>query len=205
METRKRADVTGRMDIVLRFRIEMLDISPVIWRRIEVPGDYSFWDFHVAIQDAMGWTDSHLHSFEIEDARLGRVEIGIPDPDFDNHSIAGWKRKLSRHFRKPGDQLVYLYDFGDSWRHLVTLESLSLAETGLSYPRCIGGARKCPPEDCGGLSGFEEFLEIIADTTHEEHEATLEWCGGAFDPDGFDQRAIRFDDPAERLKDMLRG
>jgi hypothetical protein len=188
---------------VLRFKVELFEISPPIWRRIEVPGDYSFWDLHVAIQDAMGWTDSHLHAFEIEDAKLGRAEIGIPDSEAKTPVITGWKRKLNKHFKNPGDHLIYEYDFGDSWRHSIVLESLSLAETGIRYPRCVEGAGKCPPEDCGGPPGFEEFLEVITDPGHEDHEDIMEWCGGSFDPDEFDPKAVQFDDPAERLKALF--
>ena len=186
------------MSKVLRFKVELLEISPPIWRQIEVPGDYSFWDLHVAIQDAMGWTDSHLHAFEVQDAKQGYVEIGIPDPDSEATVVAGWKRKLDRHFKAPGDQVTYEYDFGDSWRHSVVLEAVSLADPGSEYPRCVDGARRCPPEDCGGPFGYEEFLEIIADSKHEEHDDTLLWCGGSFDAEEFDPKAVQFDDPAER-------
>jgi len=187
------------MSNVLRFRIELLEISPPVWRRIEVPDDYSFWDLHVAIQDAMGWKDSHLHAFEVIDT----IEIGIPDPDGETTVIAGWKLKLRKHFKSPGDKLVYEYDFGDSWRHSVLLEAVSLAEPGSQYPQCLEGARKCPPEDCGGPPGFEDFLGVISDPNHVEYKDTLRWCGGSFDAEEFDPKAVRFDDPTERLKTVL--
>ncbi|MFH2053020.1 MAG: plasmid pRiA4b ORF-3 family protein [bacterium] len=187
------------MPNILQFRIELLEISPPIWRRIQVPADSSFWDLHVAIQDAMGWTDSHLHAFELDDPKKGRCEIGIPDEDAMVPVIAGWKRKLTRHFKTPGDVMFYEYDFGDDWRHAVLLEAIALPEPGVEYPRCTAGARRCPPEDVGGVGGYEEFLEAIADPDHEEHDSYLEWCGGAFDPEEFDPAAVRFDDPYERL------
>jgi len=191
------------VDGVLKFKVALLDLSPPIWRELEVPGDYSFWDLHVAIQDAMGWTDSHLHAFEIDDSRLGRVEVGIPDPDGGDSVIAGWKRKLSKDFKNPGDECVYEYDFGDSWRHSVVLERTEQAVRGATYPRCVDGARNCPPEDCGGPFGYEEFLEAVNDPSHENHEAMLEWCGGSFDSEEFDPKAVQFDDPSERLKTLL--
>jgi hypothetical protein len=183
---------------VLRFKVELLEISPTIWRRIEVPADYTFWDLHVAIQDAMGWTDTHLHAFEIQDAKRGNIEIGIPDPDSEVPVIAGWKRKLSRHFKAPGDSVVYEYDFGDSWRHSVLLEAVSLADSDADCPRCVDGARKCPPEDCGGPFSYESFLQAITDPNHDEHESMLRWVGGSFDPEEFDPRAVAFDDPVAR-------
>ena len=191
------------MTRVLRLKVELLEIAPPIWRRIEVPGDSTFWDLHVAIQDAMGWADSHLHMFEIRDAGRKSVEIGIPDPDFESGVVAGWTRPLSKHVKKPGDRLVYEYDFGDSWRHSVVLEAVSSAEPGVRYPRCLDGARKCPPEDCGGVPGFEDFLEAIADPDHDEHESMLTWCGGSYDPEDFDPAAVWFDDPRLRLETVL--
>lgn len=113
------------MPNILQFRIELLEIAPPVWRRIQVPGDYSFWDLHVAIQDAMGWTDHHLHAFELDDPKKGHCEIGIPDDEALVPVIAGWKRKLTRHFKTPGDVVIYDYDFGDDWRHAVLLEAIA--------------------------------------------------------------------------------
>ena len=185
---------------IFQFKIELLDISPPIWRRIQVPEGYTFWDLHVAIQDSMGWTDSHLHAFRIYGPGNDIVEIGLPDPYSERDVTPDWELKLSKHFRAPGDRMEYEYDFGDSWRHSVVLEEVSPAEPGAKYPRCIEGERNCPPEDVGGPPGFEGFLEAIADPGHEEHEDLLEWCGGSFDPDDFNSDEVEFDDPGERLK-----
>ena len=77
---------------------------------------------------------------------------------------------------------------------------ISLASQGVEYPCCVDGERNCPPEDCGGAPGFEEFLKAIADPNHEAHEGFLEWCGGSYDPDEFDPKVIEFDDPKDRLE-----
>ena len=190
------------MSTILQFKVELLEISPPIWRRIQVPKEYTFWDLHVAIQDSMGWTDTHLHAFEIDDPKKGRAEIGIPDPDGEANVIPGWKRKLNKHFTAPGDQLVYEYDFGDSWRHSVLLEQVSLMEPGVRYPCCVGGERKCPPEDCGGPPGFEVFLEAIMDSGSGEYVELREWYGGSYDPADFDSGDVKFDDPKERLESL---
>ena len=79
-------------------------------------------------------------------------------------------------------------------------EGMESAEDGLTYPRCVSGARRCPPEDCGGVHGYAEFLRTIADRNHPEHESTLQCAGGTFHPDAFDPRAVVFDDPRKRRK-----
>lgn len=191
---------------VLQFKITLKDTKPPVWRRIQIPGDYSFWDLHVAIQDAMGWLDCHLHEFEIFKTRKRHLEyVGIPDDEFPSGQeiLPGWEIPIRRLFTTGIRQATYSYDFGDGWEHTVLWEKTVPKETGVDYPRCIGGRRKCPPENCGGTGGYRHFLKVISDPNHEEHESTLEWVGGSFDPDDFDPRSIQFDDPAWRLKDTL--
>ena len=91
---------------------------------------------------------------------------------------------------RPKDRFVYEYDFGDSWRHIITVEKVLERQSGVRYPQVVAGKRACPPEDCGGVWGYQEFLEAIRDPEHPEHEAMLEWVGGAFGPEGFDLRAV---------------
>ena len=190
---------------VYHFKITLKGIKPLICRRIQVPETYSFWDLHVAIQDSMGWTDSHLHNFEIINPSTRRKEeIGLPDDDFrENKMFPGWKRKIANYFSTRNDKANYIYDYGDHWEHSVKLEKILIREPGIEYPVCTGGARACPPEDCGGPPGYEDFLEAIMDPSHESYEETLEWVGGDFDPEEFDIEDIVFDDPKERLKNAL--
>ena len=193
---------------VYQFKITLRGIRPPIWRRIQVPANYTFWDLHVAIQDAMGWFDSHLHAFEVVNPKTGFVEeIGIPDEDFDwgdRRTIAGWKRKISRYFNEENAKARYVYDFGDDWVHTVTLEKILPSDKDARYPQCIAGKRACPPEDCGGIWGYEELLEIISNPEHEQYEEMIEWLGDEdFDPDYFDRTEVQFYDPKERLKYAL--
>jgi hypothetical protein len=185
----------------LRFRIELRDISPPIWRRIDVPGDYSFWDLHVAIQDAMGWCDYHLHAFRSpESGGSDSLEIGIPDDNefmTGRRTIAGWEVPVSSRFDKAGQSMVYEYDFGDGWIHDVVLEKIIPCDAPQRVG-CVGGERACPPEDCGGNWGYQAFLEAVADPRHEEHEDMMRWIGGEFDPEAFDPAKVSFDDPKER-------
>jgi hypothetical protein len=187
---------------VFQFRIRLKEIDPEIWRRIEVPGGYTFWDLHVAIQDAMGWQDRHLHAFRVLDPDNGeKVEIGIPDEEEFEDGVefkAGWEISIAHYFRKAGDKAEYEYDFGDGWVHEIALEKTTGIDPEARYPRCLAGERACPPEDCGGPYGYEELLEILSDKLHEQHEGMMEWLGDRFSPDEFDPKRVRFDDPKKR-------
>ena len=189
---------------VYQFKVRLEGIKPLIWRRIEVPASYSFWDLHVAIQDSMGWLDYHLHAFHISNPDTGEVqEIGIPDDDrFDDDPVClpGWELPISAYFRKKGDRADYEYDFGDGWEHKIVLEKILDKVPKTKYPRCTGGARACPPEDCGGIGGYENLLEVIRDPSHEEYESTMEWLDMEFDPEHFDPKEVGFDNPKKRWK-----
>lgn len=194
------------MKQIYQFKITLKDIEPPIWRRIHVPETYTFWDLHVAIQDVMGWLDYHLHEFEMIHPATGMtVNIGIPDEDFDldTEILPGWKQKIADYFSIENSKAEYIYDFGDNWIHEIKLEKILPQERGIKYPLCIDGKRACPPEDCGGTWGYENFLKIIMDPRHERYEELLEWVGGEFDPEHFDVREVHFDNPKKRLKMVL--
>ncbi|ODS41191.1 hypothetical protein BEH94_09650 [Candidatus Altiarchaeales archaeon WOR_SM1_SCG] len=191
---------------VYQFKITLKGTKPPVWRRIQVPETYSFWDLHVAIQDAMGWEDYHLHQFEIADPSTGmKIEIGIPEEGYGEYgnTIPGWKRKISGYFSMENKSADYVYDFGDYWEHRILLEKILPGEKDINYPVCIKGKRACPPEDCGGTYGYEEFLEAIKDPEHEEHDEMLNWIGEKFDPEYFDPGDVCFDDPGERRRTAL--
>ncbi len=199
----------ARRKLALQFKIELLDIEPMIWRRIEVPSTYSFWDLHVAIQDAMGWLDYHLHEFSIKPPRKrNHVFIGIPDEEDDHlHEVLpGWELPVGRYLASPGDECSYSYDFGDNWRHLVVLEGVHLQEKDVKYPICTDGERACPVEDCGGVPGYYRLIEILADAEHEEHEGMLAWLQGhaknyhPYDPARFEPTRVEFWNPKKRLQ-----
>jgi len=191
----------AKFERVYQFKIALEGISPPIWRRIQVPETYTFWDLHVAIQDAMGWLDCHLHEFEVSVPSTGtKVKIGIPDEEFGRPILPGWEKKITQYFLKENDKAGYCYDFGDGWSHKVELEKILPREKDVNYPRCIEGKRACPPEDCGGVSGYEELLSVMKDKPHERYEEMVEWLGGEFDPERFDPKEVKFDDPAKRLR-----
>jgi Plasmid pRiA4b ORF-3-like protein len=193
-------------NIIFQFKIALNDIEPPIWRRIQVPYNYSFWDLHVAIQNAMGWFDSHLHVFHLKGKNSRKiVEIGIPsDDDFeDMELLLGWEEPIADHFYLPGETSLYEYDFGDSWVHEILLEAILLKEKKIKYPKCIAGQRACPPEDCGGTSGYNSIVEILKDPKHEEYESIVEWLSdryGKYNSENFDYKKVKFDNPAKRLE-----
>lgn len=193
-----------KFEKVYQFKVTLEDTKPPIWRRIQVPETYTFWDLHVDIQDAMGWTDSHLHEFEIKNPADGeKVRIGIPNEDYGDEVIPDWKRNISDFFSEKNPKAYYIYDFGDSWEHLIQLEKILVKEKNVDYPICIDGRRACPPEDSGGVWGYEEFLKAIRNPKHTEHKEMLEWIGGEYDPEHFDVKEVKFIDPDKRRRDAL--
>ncbi|MFH1367958.1 MAG: plasmid pRiA4b ORF-3 family protein [Elusimicrobiota bacterium] len=191
---------------IFQFRISLDEIRPTIWRRIQVPSSYSFWDLHVAIQDAMGWLDCHLHEFQIKDHISGnKAYIGIPDEDSDlmtgRKTLEGWKEPIAEWFSFEHNTAKYVYDFGDDWKHNIELEKIMPCEENVKYPRCIGGECACPPEDVGSVSGYFELIEIMKIPSHPGHKEMVEWIGNDnFDPAQFDLKEVKFDDPDERFK-----
>ena len=191
-------------DYVHQFLVVLGETDPLVWRRIQVPPVYSFWDLHVAIQDAMGWEDRHLHEFQLFDDDVRQtVAIGIPtDMSSPDRPIApGWTVSLSKYFEpRRGRRLPisYLYDFGDGWEHVLIHEGFEPLRSSQKYPRCVAGERRCPPEDCGGVRGYAEFMKAIANSKHPRHAELTEWIGGAWTADAFEPRRVKFDDPQKR-------
>ena len=196
-----------RFNQVYQFKITLKGIKPPVWRQIQVPETYTFWDLHVAIQDVMGWEDYHLHEFEMMNHFTGKkVRIGLPHEDYDwsRETLPGWKQKIAEYFSMKTRLAIYTYDFGDNWEHIIKLEKIIPREVNTEYPVCMAGERACPPEDCGGPWGYEEFLRIIRNPKHKEHKEMLEWIGGEFNSEHFDPKKIKFDDPDKRKKAELK-
>ncbi len=163
-------------------KVTLLGVQPPVWRRILVPAAIHLGDLHRVLQVAMGWTGSHLHVFCIGKAKFGTLPPeGEKDPEID----WGDERTVTLQGLGPGAEFLYEYDFGDNWKHRVKVEGAAPA-TSLPAPPCIGGARACPPEDCGGRSGYAELLDALADPGHERHGEIRDWLGRDFDPEAFD-------------------
>jgi hypothetical protein len=195
--------------IVLQFHIELLEIEPFVWRCIQVPAKYNFWDLHVAIQDAMGWLDYHLHAFRVKLPRKKKIiEIGIPIEEeyYDEPTTPGWEILITDYFKEPGNLAPYMYDFGDGWHHDVLLEGILLKDKDAKYPRCIAGERACPPEDCGGVLGYYELIDVLKNSKHPDYQGHVEWLKShaknyhPYNPDYFDPEEVEFSNPKERWK-----
>jgi hypothetical protein len=164
---------------VHRLRILLSESDPPIWRAVEVPSDIRLERLHYIIQAAMGWCDSHLHQFTVgnECTADPEAEEGVRDEmTVRLHQIASEK----------GSSFLYVYDLGDDWQHEVTVEAVEPRVDATTHARCTGGARACPPEDCGGIPGYEDLLRVLRDPLDDEHAAMWELVGSRFDPEMFD-------------------
>jgi len=190
--------------LMLQYLIVLAGSEPLVWRRIRVPAWYSFWDLHVAIQDAMGWLDMHLHEFRVLDPRSGTLmTMGIPDPDgWDDRSVvAGWAEFPLDYAVGQPPPIQYRYDFGDDWQHAVVFEGFEQAPGRRKVrPECIGGGGACPPEDSGGVHHYAEIIRALADPAHPQHSNFADWVEGPIDPTRFSIDEVHFDDPEERWK-----
>ena len=163
---------------IAHLKVTLDEVEPTVLRRIEVPLAIRLDRLHLALQAALGWTNSHLYEF-----RARNTGWGIPDPDFGGGPLDARKARLVDVVEDVGVRsLKYLYDFGDGWEHTVRIERITDAVAGVAYPRLTEAVGRCPPEDVGGPWGYGAFLEAIADPDHEEHEERLTWVGGNFDP-----------------------
>lgn len=180
-------------DEIAILRIELIDIEPLIWRRIAVRASTNLQTLHRIIQASMGWFDQHLWEFTV-----GGAIYGIPDPEehFADRPVQRANMvKLAKLIGQGVTELSYVYDMGDDWRHRLIIECLKPAERGTLYPAFLGGERCCPPEDCGGIPGYYAFLDVIAAPdggkgSRKKKEA-LGWHGGPYDPDDIDEQQIR--------------
>ena len=139
----------------------------------------------------MGWTNSHLHQFEIDGVRYGDPELLMEGFEDETPPVNSLRTKVSKILPKDGKRFHfdYEYDFGDGWEHEILFEGCLRAEKGSRYPLCLEGQRACPPEDVGGPYYYPEYLEALADPDHERHEEFMEWSG-PFDPEKFDAEAV---------------
>jgi hypothetical protein len=168
-------------EFIYQVKITLRGSKPPIWRRLLLPNTISLYQLHQIIQIAMGWNDSHLHQFIINEKYFG-----VPSPD-DWRPVKDERRyTLNQVAPSQKSRFIYEYDFGDSWEHEILIEKIQPLELGVKYPICIKGKRACPPEDIGGIWGYMEFSEAMSNPNHSKHDSYREWWSGDFDPEDFD-------------------
>ena len=180
-------ELDARLAAVWQLKISLYGAKPPIWRRVRVPAAMSLSDLHDVIQTAMGWTNSHLHQFEVGDRIYAAPNPFYDDPDPD--TLDATSVRLGQ-VAQVGETLRYTYDFGDDWRHDVLVEQDVEPGSGVVLPVCVGGRRACPPEDVGGVWAYADLLESWQDPQHPDHEELREWAGPYFDPAAFDADAV---------------
>jgi len=175
-----------------QLKITLMGTKPPIWRRVLVSDSTPLNDLHDIFQIVMGWTDSHLHQFIV-----GQRRYGEPDPEWDDDMLDESIVRLKSILKKEKDSLIYEYDFGDGWAHRVVLEKKLDYDQSKILPFCVTGRRGCPPEDVGGIWGYERFLEVYNNKQHPEHLEMLEWAGEYFQPEQLDVDEINqiFNEP----------
>jgi Plasmid pRiA4b ORF-3-like protein len=168
-------------------RIELVDTAPLIWREVEVNTSMTLKTLHTVIQSVMNWTGSHLWEFSIGKQRFGPQ---LDDDWGEVRKLDAGKVRL-RDVLKPHKTVIdYLYDFGDSWEHRITVTKVHPGEPGVGYPRYVGGEYNAPPDDCGGPPGFYNTLEALADKKHPDHAYAKEWFGN-YDEAAIDESRIK--------------
>ena len=173
----------GTVQDIYGIKVTLLGTKPPIWRRLLVPASMTLAKLHDVLQTAMGWHDCHMHEF-----RAGERHFGRPDPEDISMGMQVENERsirLSSVLRRAGAKLIYTYDFGDNWEHAIVLEKQLPSLPDASYPICIDGKLACPPDDCGGIPGFYELVDALADPEHERHEELRDWLGYDFDPIAF--------------------
>lgn len=169
---------------IFQIQISLRGFRPKIWRRVLVSENLLLSDFHKIIQTTMGWTNLHFHHF-IKNRTYYSPKME-DDAFWDNSQYIDYKKmKIVDLLKVEKDKVIYEYDFGDSWEHDIVLEKILPHDSKLVYPLCIKGKMNCPPEDCGGIYGYANMLEIIKNPKHKNYEEFIEWLGEEFDPEYF--------------------
>lgn len=171
---------------ILQFKITLTGSSPSIWRRFWIESDLTFYDLHHVVQLVMGWTNSHLYQFIYErHSAIGNPELLESDDVADDKDTF-----VEVIFDSAGAEVVYEYDFGDGWKHILELEKVLEKKPSQQYPFCLEGEQSCPPEDCGGIPGFYEMMKVLKNKKHPRHKETKEWIGGGYEAGVFDMKAV---------------
>jgi len=174
---------------IYQIQIALKGFKPKIWRRVLIPSDLPLADFHNILQTTMGWTNSHLHHF-IKNKTFYTMRMEEDDMWTEMNNVDYTELKVSDLLKTEKEKILYEYDFGDGWEHDIILEKILPYDSKIEYPICITGKMNCPPEDCGGVWGYADMLDILKQPKHKEYKSYIEWLGGEFDPEYFDKEEI---------------
>ena len=164
----------------LQLHIELRHLKPKVWRRVLVPETITLAKLHLVIQAAFQWSGGHLHEFN-----AGGERFGASDPDYDPPGAVKSERTKLMSAITPSRTIDYVYDFGDFWQHRIKVEGV-LPSIGVKLPLCVAGTNAAPPDDCGGVPGYEDFVKVMSNPDHPEHDEMKEWIGREWDPSAFD-------------------
>ena len=172
---------------VYHLKVVLSGPNAPIWRQLQVPGNANLGWLHAVIQVAMGWTNSHLHQFKVGGLFYSNPRHHFAEYEGDPEILDESKATLQQLAPSAKDTLGYQYDFGDSWEHTITVEKvLPPGLEALMTALCLDGARACPPEDCGGIWGYDNLLKILKNQKHPEHKTMKDWLGRPLDAEAFD-------------------
>ena len=172
---------------IAHLRVQLDDIEPTVLRRVQVPVTIRLDRLHLVLQAAMGWTNSHLHQFEVGGRLFSDPDVNYAEFEGDPEILDEAKFSLRDVAPYEKDVLHYEYDFGDGWQHTIVVEKILPPEPDAATDAmCLAGKRACPPDDCGGPCGYQNLLKILRNPRHEEHKTMKAWLGRPFDPEAFD-------------------
>ena len=183
------------MDEIIQLKITLERTKPPIWRRILVDKETTFFELHHIIQISMGWFNSHLYEFDFKN-----FLIGEPDDEFGSgisRILKASEVTLGSMITAPKETFKYEYDFGDGWGHKILVEKFLARDPKNQYPSCIAGKLNCPPEDCGGVGGFYQMLDVLANKKHPGRKEMIEWLG-----EEYDSKYFKIDEINEELNDL---
>jgi hypothetical protein len=186
-EERKSHPATQKSLLGYILKVVLEGSSPSIWRRIQVRGNTKLDVLHMILQSAMGWGDKHSHEFIID-----KKKYANPSHELEK-TLDEAEYVLNNLIKTEGESFKYVYDFGDDWVHEITVEKIETKDTKLPYPVCLEGKGACPPEDIGGIPGYEERLLALKDPSHPEHKEIADWFEPSFDPEAFNIEMVNKD------------
>ena len=185
------------MPKTIALHIELDEVPDPVWRRLSLPASASLQDLAQALVIAFDWDGYHLWAYWPDEAWHGRSYMDPEQMDGDEEdAVAATTVTVGDVLAKPGDELLWIYDFGDNWEHVIRVETVADEPTDRIV--CADGLNAAPPEDCGGAAGYANLLEALADPSHEEHDDLVDWLGAPFDPYEFDRDGLN-----RRLKRLI--